>query len=74
MCGYNLFFSAIKRNQNGIFVFVKRAFNVDLFEYNFIETKFLKLFLINLCTLINILIYIYRSPSTDISIFFLNLE
>lgn len=38
--GYKLFFSFIKRNQNdGIFVFIKHTFNVEIYEYEFVITK-----------------------------------
>jgi hypothetical protein len=67
--GYNLFYSSINRNQNdGLFIFVKDIFNVELYEYDFVETNFVKLTLINLCIPINILC-VYRSFSTDISNF-----
>lgn len=67
--GYNLYFSTIKRNQNdGVMVFVKHTFNVNFFEYDFIDTNILKLSLVNLSTPINVLC-IYRSPSTDESTF-----
>jgi len=47
--GYKLFFSTIKRNQNdGIFVFVKYNYNVDFFEYYFVETNIVKLSFTNL--------------------------
>jgi len=67
--GYKLFFSTIKRNQNdGIVIFVKNTFNVDFFEFDYVETNIVKISLMNLCLPINILC-IYRSPSTDIRSF-----
>lgn len=67
--GYKLFFSTIKRNQNdGIFIFVRNKYNVDFFEYDFIETNIVKLTFTNVGVPI-ILLCLYRSPSTDINIF-----
>jgi len=67
--GYNLFYSSINRNQSdGIFIFVKDILNVEFYEYDFVETNFVKLTLMNLCIPIHIL-FVYRSPSTEISNF-----
>jgi len=66
---YKLFFSTIKRNQNdGIFVFVRYNYSVNFFEYDFPETNIVKLTFTNSGIPI-ILLYIYRSPSTDINVF-----
>lgn len=67
--GYNLYFSSRKRNQNdGIFVYVRNNYNIDFFEYDFVETNIVKIHLNNLGVPI-ILLCIYRSPSTDINVF-----
>ena len=63
--GYDLYFSSIKRNQNdGVMVFAKHYLNVEFFEYDFIDSNIVKLYINNTKMPIN-LICVYRSPGLD---------
>jgi len=63
--GYSLYFSCIKRNQNyGVMVFAKHYLSVEFFEYDFVDSNIVKLYISNIKVPIN-LICVYRSPGTD---------
>jgi len=67
--GYKLYVSTHKRNQNdGIMVFIKEKFSIEMYEYNYEMANFIKLKLSVNDIQFNILC-VYRSPSGDIDLF-----
>ena len=60
-----MYFSSIKRNQNdGVKVFVKHYLSVEFFEYDFVDSNIVKLYISNIKVPIN-LICVYRPLGTD---------